>query len=561
MSRLLTAELDALTGPAAERRRPDYRIEIFDIRSTAGDAAPTRINNVVLFNLGLGLGLPAIVGPRDFTADCPIIDVTEVAGDYTQNGVAATQLQLQIVDPDQTFDPLENPAPASGRWLRQGNVVVVREGDAEVPVADWPITFTGAIQGQPGQSSNRTTGQSFLTVAAQSREVDFLRRISTTREFVQGESLQDVAREIAEVDMGLDADEINFSTFSARLTVFRSTQLAEESPLVSIAKVMFADGFMPRFGGDGRLTNTNGIITKAPIRTYSSSLTQLTIVRPIVRADGINEVEILGLDPTKEQIVQQRQELARAAITTGFFGRDTKIPVRWSEDKTQQALDPQLEVLSSIGDGIFNFGGESFTNFPLSDGGSIEGEINVDGALAQSIVLLSLIFGIWLIAARSPDAAPQAPSGVLPTQPIGRLVEAAAGKAIFIILGTVGRGEYRITGRPYEYIFREIRCVARVSGLRSEDVKSVTIQNHLINSASDCDAVAERVLLRERAKQNRRQITMLHDLRLEPDDVFAAGSGTSERRYAIQSVKRRLERGGTGAASYDCFEVTAGVRP
>ena len=53
--------------------------------------------------------------------------------------------------------------------------------------------------------------------------------------------------------MGLDLDEINFPVFASELTKHRVLQFVQESPLTSIAKIMFNDGFMPRFEGDGRL--------------------------------------------------------------------------------------------------------------------------------------------------------------------------------------------------------------------------------------------------------------------------------------------------------------------
>ncbi len=103
--------------------------------------------------------------------------------------------------------------------------------------------------------------------------------------------------------------------------------------------------------------------------------------------------------------------------------------------------------------------------------------------------------------------------------------------------------------------------MARIEGVRSEDRQELSIENHLVNSQADCDAAAERVLRRERAKQNARNITMLHDIALEPDDIIELGSGTSARRYVIQSLKRTLRRGTPAVDTMTCFEVTAGVRP
>ena len=555
MARTLDPDLDDLQ--LAQRRRPGYRIEIFDIRSTSTEVTPTRINDVVLFNLGLGL-IPPIVGPREFEDDVIAIEVTEVAGDYVDQGIAATSITFQVSDPIEDLDPVANPAPGNGRWLRQGNVVVVREGDEEIDVADWPITFTGAIQGQPGQERGRVSGQSVLSAKAASREVDHLRRLSTSRAFTQGTLFEDMATEIATVDMGLGVDELNLASFGNRLTVHLSTQFVQESPLTTIAKIMFPDGFMPRFEGDGRLGLTTGIITKGATRIYVESELPIELSRPILEFNGTNEVEVIGLDAELSKVLQERQLIASADITTGYFSRDSKIPIAWSEDKTQQAQELQFRVLSSIGDSPISFGGESFTETVLIDGGSVEGEIDVDGGIGAGLGLVFLIIGTWILSLGIFDTVPNAPGPALPT---GRFFTVIAGKAIMFVLAQTGRGNYEIQGRPYEYVFRELRSVVRISGIRSEDREQVSIENHLINSQADCDEAAERVMRRERAKQNLRSLSTLHDLRLEPDDVFQIGTGLGMRRYMIRSITRTLVRGGDATAQMECFEVTPGVRP
>lgn len=563
MARILSGLLEVAMNSV--RRQPDWRLEIYDLRSTRTDPTPVRINDVV-GALQSGATLAAIVGPRDFTDDVVEIRITEVAGDYANQGIAASSLEFIVVDPTGELDPVDNPPTvgdpeALGRWMRQGNVVVLREGDAAEPdVTEWPITFVGKIQGQPSQDRNRTTRTSFLQAKANSREVDFLRDTNTTRDYLQDTPLQDIAEEIASTDMGLAIEELNLPTFTSRLTGFRSTQFVQESPLVSIAKIMFLDGFMPRFGGDGRLTATSGSITKSAARIFEEFESLVTIKRPILDFNGVNEVVILGLDSRLTTVVQGVQEIARAGITTGFFSRDSEIPVRWSEDKTQQAFNVFMQVLSSIGDAPFAFGSESFANFPLSDGGSVEGIISVDGALFSGVAVVALILVSLILSLVVFDIAIGGPgaSEVIPT---GRAVTVAAVQAIQLILGQQGRGEYRIYGEPYELVFKELRAVARVAGILSQDRQTLEIENHLVNSQAECDEIASRILQRERVRQNLRTITMIHDLKLEPDDVLELGIGTAARRYMIDSVSRTLKRGESTIATLNCYEVTAGVRP
>lgn len=560
MARSLNAQLRA--AMLSQRRDPAWIIEVWDLRSTSALASPTRINDVVLRNVGSSVFIPEIAGPRDFTSDVLEARIIETAGDYADQGITSTAIELTVIDARGLLDPVSNPPTisdpeADGRWLRQGNVIVIREGDRrESDSAFWPITFTGKIQGQPGQSRNRTSGRSELKVKANSREVDYLRRVSTSQNFTQGTAYSSMVDTIARVDMGLDPDELDLSTVGGgRFTQFLSTQFVEESPLTSIAKILFPDGFMPRFQGDGTLGVANGIITKGAARVYDDAGLFLSIDRPLLEFNGINSISIIGLSPLLSQIIQGVQELARASITTGFFSDDATIDVAWSEDRTQQAIGARLQVLASIGDGPFSFGGESFSTFPQSDGGSVAGQIEVDGALSKGLALVGLLFGAFIAAALIPDIAP--PFGG-PTFPIGRKVQAAIGQIIMLTLGQQGRGDYRIIGRPYEYVFEQIIAVARVSGLRSEDRQEKVIENHLVNSQADADAIAERVLRRARAKQNARQIRMIHDLALEPDDIFELDGS----RYMIETISRVLKRQqGPIEATVGAFEVTTGVRP
>ncbi len=135
MSRALVPTLDdIMTG---QLRRPNFIVEIYDIRSTSTASTPTRINDVVLFNVLGTTSLPTIVGPRIFTDDVLFVDMTETAGDYVDSGINSTTISLSVSDQDGSFDPITNPPTvidpqALGRWLRQGNVIVIREGDDQV---------------------------------------------------------------------------------------------------------------------------------------------------------------------------------------------------------------------------------------------------------------------------------------------------------------------------------------------------------------------------------------------------------------------------------------------
>lgn len=551
MPRSLNGTLDALQAES-QLRRPAFQVLVYDIRSTSNEADPTTINDVVLSNVSIAPPvLPTIVGPRDFTDDVIEVGINEVAGDYLGDGVASSSLSLRVSDPSGELDPVGNPAPEDGRWLRQGNVVVIREGDEAVDSDLWPITFTGPIVGQPGQDRNRTTGRSELVAKCNDRTAAFLRRNLTTENFPQNTAFSDMVDSIARNDMGLDVEEINLPTFGTDLTCQLSTQLVDQNPITSIAQIMFPDGFMPRFEGDGRLGLTNGIITKSPARVYLNDELIIELRRPIVDEDGTNVVTVKGLSCDMSKVVQDRQDLATVTISTGFYAQDTAIPVQWSDDGAQQAQNLKFEVDVSVNDGLFAIGGESFTEVTETDGGSVRGTIDVESGFA--LWLIALIAVSWVASHAIPDGAT-----IGSTIPVGRLVEGSVGQLILNTLASQGRGEYRITGEPYEYVFEEILAEARVKDIRAEDEREEIIENHLIGTQAAADTIAMTMLRRERAKQNQRSVRMIHDLGVVPDDVIELSDGT---RIYVQSISRSLRRSGEHTADVTGFEVTEGVRP
>ncbi len=131
--------------------------------------------------------------------------------------------------------------------------------------------------------------------------------------------------------------------------------------------------------------------------------------------------------------------------------------------------------------------------------------------------------------------------------------------AVLILMTRIGRGQYEFIGDPLEYVFKEIRAIAELEGLTAEELNRVTVQNHLINTQSLADSIARVVLFRQQARGNPRVVTALHDLRLEPDDIFEIPGG---RRFLIERITRRIERVATSAlATYNVSEVTPGLAP
>ncbi len=548
MARALTTALNDVMLSAI--RLPKYKVLVYDLRSTEGDATPTTIGDVVVGN-----PLPTIVGPRDFTSDVIGAEVTERAGDYISGGVVASDVTLSIVDSDATLDPVEG---SNGRWLRQRNVVRVIEGDAQVPEADWKITFTGKITGQAGLTGGRTSGPRELTVKAVSWEAEFIKqRDRTTAKFPENTTYLSMAESIAATEMGLAAGEQSFPAFGTNQTKQRVTQFVKQSPIVDLAQIAYTDGLLPRFDGEGVLGFADSIITKGPARVYTSTDGLVRAVdRPFTELSGFNEVVVVGLNPDLKTVKSERQVLATASMTLGFFTTSKKIPVVFSDDNRMQADSVRFKKRSSINDGILPVGKETWDpdTDPVS-GFDIGGTIKIKSPFKPAITVMNTVTSV--AGAAIPDEVLAFGGGV--TIPTGKIIWAVVLVAMQTIMTTMNTGQYEITGKLVEFIYKEFRATARVKGVRREDRRSVTVENHLLDTQTLCNQAAVRTLNLAQARQNVRDVEALHDLLLEPDDIFEYDG----RRYMIHSISRTLTRdpNADALARYSCFEITSGVFP
>lgn len=563
--RNLTANLDAVMVTATTRS-PAFQVLIYDLRSS-GDA----MTEVVRLNLGLeGVSLSPISGPRDFTADVESVQVQEQRGDYVNGGVASASVTITLIDPSGLMDPIgilgldpdsDEYANALGRYLRAGNAVVVRVGDTRVDSAEWATVFTGKIVGQAGRLRGRSDGAvSTITLRALSREADFIRFNRTSDPFANGVTFLQAATDIAETEMGLDVDEISLFGWGTALIAHNPTQFVEEPPIVMLARLMFLDGFMPRFDGDGRLTQTTAVVTATPERVYDSLDLFRRIERPFSDVDQPNCVTVVGLDAELSKVVQPKQRLATSDITTGFFTNGEDFTVYWSDDQTIVAENVQTRVLKSVNGGLSALGGgESFEFIPAPGpgGGTIGVRVTVDTGYAPWLVVFLLV--TYIALSLIPDEVLVASFGAGGgfTIPTGRAIQAAALASALFIMTKIARGQYEFLGEPLEYVYAEIRARACVDGVGEFDRNSVEIENHLVNTLVGARNAARNTLFLLQAEENPRSIEMLHDLKLEPDDIFQLPTG---QRYLIDSVSYTLRRDGRAPlAQLGCFEVTTGV--
>lgn len=550
MSRPLPSRLDIIQ--TSEERKPDWQLIVYDIG--AGNITVSQVvqNQVPLSN----------DDARDFTAEVEFVDVDEQRGNFVTSGVQASKVLFQVVDRDDVFDPLDNVLVPTddNRWFREGNVVRLLEGDEREPVSTWPKTFTGLLVGQAGKEFARTDPpQASLTMRALSREHTFLKYNVTSQLFPPGTSYKEMATDIAQNDMGLDAGEINFGTFGTEVSNIEQ-QFVEQPPLVSIAQLLFVSGFVPRFDGEGRLSQIQATTAGPSARVYLDLGNFERISRPQSDVTGPNVVLVKGLADVLSLQPHPRQVVATAEITTGFFTQDEDFDVYFSEDRRILVRNVSFKIRKSVNGGLRFVGDEDSSAIFAPTGALDPGEIGRTITISTGFApwLLGFFTAIYISQAIQPDAAPQAPAGVLPTISIGRVVQSIALAGAMLVVMQIGRGVYEFRGDPFEYVYAEITGEARRAGVGEFDENVFEIENHLINSQTLANERARDILFLFLGEGNPRGVEMLFDLKLEPNDIFEI---PGNRRFLIDAIKRRLVREGQGMASYQAFEVTSGVVP
>lgn len=546
-----TLPFELLNAQTAVKRRRAFRLDVYDVVSTKALPIVDNISRVVQFNLLGGFSLNAITGPRDFTNEVESIEFSERGSDFAQGTLAGNSLQITIADKGNRWDPVEG---TEGRWLRQGNVVVLREGDLDSPLANWPTTFTGTIVGRAAMSGKDRAGNSQLTVFAEDRLLSHLKHSITTEDIPQGTTLRDIIRTILEDELFFGAEEHDLGTVASQLTSQASTQIVDENPMVAIAKLAFPDGFVPRFRGNGVLELVPNFIDISPAVAYEDDNLFEPFQRPFSPLETPNRVEVIGLDKNQTKVTQPSQVLSTAAVTLGFFTGDASIRIKFSDDETQQAQGTRLIKNSSVNGALIPFGGEDWEPNTDDDGGVRGGRIKVEGSFFPALVVSG--FAGRIAASAIPDAFAGLGGGN--TIPIGRLIEGIITVVNQTIMSTIGRGDYEIVGEPFEWVFKELKGVAQIDNVDVNDFRTVVIENHLLDTQAKVDAVALRELRTIRKRGNTFSFNMRHDLRLQPMDKFVRADN---REFIIDSITRTVGRDATESCSVTCYETTTSAIP
>lgn len=541
MARTLSITMDAANLANATRAWKFYVYDIITASQAIGDVVVGNANDA----------------RQDFSDNVESITVTETGSNSLDGTLGGSSLQFTFLDPENVYDPVEGTTP---RWLKAGNVIQLVEGFVGVSESDWITTFTGTIVGRAARTNSLRTDGSILTVSAEDRVASFVKYADTSSSFAQNTDYNSVLDTILTEKMGLSVLEYDIGVTGATATTGQiSTQFVDEPMLVSVNRILFKFGFVPRFAGDGTLGVVQMTVDKGADRVYVDDDLFVDISRPANPLSAINRVTVIGLAADMTRIDQAAGRVADAGITQGFFSGNASIRVPFSDDESIFVDNPKLRIIKSIRGGIVPFGAEEtleVTAVDTQDGatGATSGVIKVDGAFYAPLV--TSLFAGRLAASFIPDAWGGVGGG--PTTPIGRLIEGVISVNIALIQAQIGTGQYEIEGEPYEYVFEELRGVAEISGIATVDRREALIENHLLDDQAEVNAVALRELRLVRKRSNEMSVSMKHDLVLEADDKFTRSNG---RSYIITSISRTVKRGGEALARIACFETTFGASP
>lgn len=554
MSRTLSPGLDVIARGDTVRRFPGWSVEVYDVRSTTDTIRDVVVDNV----------LQAETGPWDVSDLVKQVAIVEQAGSYVTGAVAATSITVTIVDALGTLDPMltaVDPA-AEGRFFRAGNVVRIREGDHQVPVEEWPITFTGVFLGQSGYDRNLPDGTSELRLFAVGREATFLHYKRTTEAFNNeggGTSYFEMAESVATKEMDLDQDELDFPSFGSATIPHLSVQLVDENPITMLARIMFLDSLIPKFTGDGKLSAIADRATGTAARIYTTRDHIRAILRPQSNVDAANSIVVIGLDAQLSRVDQPRQTLATLDITTGFFTQKERVKVYFRDDRSLMADNVKLLVLRSINGGLLPLGGdEEIELIPSGDPdqvGTVGVLLKTESGFAPWLVVFFM--SSYVAASFFPDNWAGQFSGV--TIRIGTLVQGISLAQAMLVLMQIGRGSYAFEGDPFEYVFKEVREAARLEGVTEFAGKNeIEIQNHLVSTSQQAKDTAFQALFRAQAEKYPRTIRMLHDLAVEPNDIIEFQDDGS--RYLVGRITRTLTLDpGAAVVTISAFDISASV--
>ena len=532
--RQITAAFQAVLD--GRRRRPAYKIY-------AWDPATVTISQIAAATSSLSPSLPTP------------LDITPYASDISWSD---KQLNFSMVDPSNLFHP---DTGAYRRYLGDGAILRLVEGDEVLPESDWLTTFTGQIHGQVGWKKARysQTVTSKVSVYGRGETQAFKRRKITSREYTVGTDLGIALYDICQTFMGLTAAEMRIPFTLGRQFKHKVNQLAQVSPWDGISSLLQVVCYQPYFDGEGKLTYINKTLQRPMAKVLADYVRCVETEVPEYSQDGINKIKVVFLDATLSRVNSPYQKLGTAQVTTGFFTRREVLPCWWSEDRKQRADGTTMVTLKSVNANLLPVGSESY-----SQKDDYHGEIEVTISIWVPILATVLLLA-YLAAALIPEIT--APGQLVQVVPItgagatiapwitiswGKIIQAAALIGILLIMMSLGSAQYEVWGTPYDYAYLEKTSIAMESGLAYWQENERTIKNDFIGTHDQADTIALTELVWEKSLTRPRRLVIEDDPSLEVGDIIGIPDG---RKILIGGLSKRVRRGEVPLLVIDGYKV------
>jgi len=499
-----------------DKRDPVYKILLFDQTDT--------INKIVLGNY--------TQTPID------ISNCVESCG-LKEDEDSASTASLTII-PDYTkADPL-TPYHFKGR-----RIIQIFYKDAST-TEDYVSLFIGVCVGQPGYRRNRASNEETITVSCVDRSFFYNKRKCNSPDFPEGSDLGEVAVAIAEnasYGMDLEREEIRFGLF--RHVVEHTKITIYDIPYMEgLTFLGFIVNRMPDWDNAGFLVMLDMSLDKTPVRKYQDESLFLDVSWPQTRIDVNNCVEIIGLASQITKVVSPLQPLTEINGTIGYFEDQYKKRIYYTQDRQGRAQNV------AIGDYQINRQLGGFGQKPrLQNTTEFSAIVIIDTPYQSYIFLVWLAVYISLIIA----AAAVKSSIIGAAAEVTAAIWLAAGLYVMQQMGTFN---VTIEGEPYKLVYKEIKGQACWSNLNEYEIRTKTIENHMVDSQTLADSLAWRELKKEAVKGAPRSLSLPFDPFLGKTDIIELPDGT---RYMIKSISKTLKRGESIDMSVDALNVRCGL--
>lgn len=489
--------------------------------------------------------------PIDITAYVQSINFLENVGFENANEPSVTQATMNFKRGalvGQTF---------RRGYIEDGIIVQIRQGDLRVIKQEWVPIFTGTFRGRPGDNpgvpANVSEG---LAATAYGREERFLNLPVTTDSFPVDTDLGEMAMSVAQRHMGLGQNEILFGATGFQ-TKHITNQLVDINALEGLFQLFFPSGGKPKFDSRGRLTFVNVNLDKPPIRVYASdALIESKIATPN-DVEVNNDVTVRGLNAELTRVVQDFQLLVEITVNTGFF--DSEYDERWyySDDRTQRAQETFLQTQKKI----------KWSDGDWTEVDEFSGKLSIDTKYLRNARVI--IFITWLaiqVFVAIIDFIFQGGGiaadiiftifGINVTLGALRfalqLASQAALAALIWAMNFIGRGEYEVHGKPFEYVYQELVSQSRLVGLLREERRTIEFRNDFISDMATLDSISSSRLRRELVKDQVFTMVVMDDPIVEVDDVIETADGS---KYYVVSVAKTIERDVKPVMNLVCWKI------